>query len=213
MANEEYLNKLKNSIKEWNKWRVENPKISPSLRNIDFASEFPNKNEIYDLPSFEGGNFSNIDLHGASLRNGFFINCSFDGSRINFADLVDGYFQSCSFRNVCMCVTKIGSATFNNCIFEDSDLSYCSAEETSFMGSEFINTKLENVSFVSNNFTDTKLIGCSVYGISSWDLNLENSTQQNLIITKEDQPIITVDNIELAQFLYLCYRTGNLSVG
>lgn len=86
-----------------------------------------------------------------------------------------------------MRVTKIGSATFNNCIFEDSDLSYCSAEETSFSGSEFINTRLENVSFVSNDFSETELIGCSVYGISSWDLNLDNSIQKDLIITKEDQ--------------------------
>lgn len=107
MDNKEQINKLKSGIKEWNKWRAENPEISPNLRNINFASEFPNENEIYNLPNFEGGNFSNVDLHGASLRNGFYINCCFDGSRINFADLVDAYFQSCTFKNISMRVTKI----------------------------------------------------------------------------------------------------------
>lgn len=26
MANEEHINKLKSGVKEWNKWRTENPK-------------------------------------------------------------------------------------------------------------------------------------------------------------------------------------------
>lgn len=54
------------------------------------------------------------------------------------------------------------------------------------------------------------MIGCSVYGISSWDLNLDNSVQKNLIITKSDQPTITVDNIELAQFIYLMINNDKL---
>lgn len=146
----------------------------------------------------------------SSLRNCSFTDCCFDGAKITFADLVDAYFTNCSFKNVNMRVSKIGSAIFNNCIFDSSDLSYCSAEDTSFEGSNFIDTALEHVSFVSNNFSDTKLIGCSVYGISSWDLKLDNSTQKNLIITKENQPTITVDNIELAQFIYLMINNKNL---
>ena len=210
MANEEHIKKLKSEIKQWNEWRNENPKLCPNLRSVNFVSEFTNENEIYNLPRFEGYDFSNLDLNQASLRNGFYIDCCFDGSQILYADLVDAYFQSCSFKNVNMRATRIGSATFNNCVFEDSDLSYCSAEGTSFSGSKLVNTKLENIRFVSNDFTETKLSGCFVYGISSWDLNLKNSVQENLIITKEDQPMITVDNIELAQFLYLIINNSKL---
>ena len=32
---------------------------------------------------------------------------------------------------------------------------------------------------------------------------LKNSNQKNLIISADDEPIITVDNIEFAQFIYL----------
>ena len=39
--------------------------------------------------------------------------------------------------------------------------------------------------------------------MSAWDLKLEEATQADLIITKEDQPEITVDNLEVAQFIYL----------
>ena len=203
MVNSKHVKNLKKGVEKWNKWREENPQISPNLRGLNFVKEFPNENEIYNLPNFEGCNFSNVDLHGVSLRNGYYINCSFDGSTIQYADLVDAYFSSCSFKKTKMRVTKIGSATFYNCKFEDADLSYCSAEETSFSNSKLINTKLENIRFVSNDFSDANLVGCSIYGISSWDLNLNNSVQKDLIITKKEQPEITVDNIELAQFLYL----------
>lgn len=210
MAKDRHVRKLKKGVKEWNQWREKNPDQTLNFRNVNFVEEFPNENEIYNLPSFEGCDFSNIDLQGASLRNGFYTNCCFNFSRLHYTDLVDAYFSSCTFKEVGMRVAKIGSATFNNCTFEGSDLSYSSAEETSFSNSKLIDTRLENVRFVSNDFSGAILKKCSVYGISSWDLNLNNSTQTDLRITKEDQPTITVDNIELAQFLYLIINNSNL---
>ena len=53
------------------------------------------------------------------------------------------------------------------------------------------------------DFTGADLTGCQVYGISAWKLKLDRATQQNLVITPQDEPSITVDNIEVAQFIYL----------
>jgi hypothetical protein len=39
--------------------------------------------------------------------------------------------------------------------------------------------------------------------VSAWDLKLEGAKQQNLIITDRHEREITVDNIEVAQFIYL----------
>jgi hypothetical protein len=36
-----------------------------------------------------------------------------------------------------------------------------------------------------------------------WGVRLESAKQQNLIITRENEPEITVDNIQVAQFVYL----------
>src|SRR5262249_14685140 len=47
------------------------------------------------------------------------------------------------------------------------------------------------------------LTGCFVYGISAWNVKLEGTTQLNLVITPADEPVITVDNLEVAQFIYL----------
>ena len=46
---------------------------------------------------------------------------------------------------------------------------------------------------------------CRVYGIAAWDLDLSDvKDQSNLRITRDDEPDrITVDNLEVAQFVYL----------
>jgi hypothetical protein len=42
-----------------------------------------------------------------------------------------------------------------------------------------------------------------VYGISAWDVRLEGAIQSNLVITPPDESAIQVDNLEVAQFIYL----------
>jgi hypothetical protein len=40
--------------------------------------------------------------------------------------------------------------------------------------------------------------------VSVWDTEVDESTkQQNLVVTNDGQPVITVDNIKVAQFIYL----------
>ena len=43
--------------------------------------------------------------------------------------------------------------------------------------------------------------GCRVYGISAWNVHLAGAYQVDLVITPPDEPEITVDNIEVAQFI------------
>jgi hypothetical protein len=42
-----------------------------------------------------------------------------------------------------------------------------------------------------------------VYGISVWGLQGTPSGQSNLIVSRQSEPRITVDNLEVAQFVYL----------
>jgi hypothetical protein len=39
--------------------------------------------------------------------------------------------------------------------------------------------------------------------VSAWNLQLDGTDPSNLIITRSDEPTITVDNIEVGQFIYL----------
>jgi hypothetical protein len=56
---------------------------------------------------------------------------------------------------------------------------------------------------VGAELTGADLTGCRIYGVSAWGVKLKSTKQQNLIITSLGEPEITVDNIEVAQFVYL----------
>ena len=81
-----------------------------------------------------------------------------------------------------------------------ANLSHADLSEANLSGAD-----LSYVGLVEADITNADLTGCRIYGVSAWGLKLNDETsQRNLIITRrEDVSEITVDNIEVAQFLYL----------
>jgi hypothetical protein len=62
---------------------------------------------------------------------------------------------------------------------------------------------LEGIVLVEAGPTEADLTGCRIYGVSAQCLKLEGAKQQYLVVTSYGEPEITVDNIEVAQFVYL----------
>jgi len=54
------------------------------------------------------------------------------------------------------------------------------------------------------------LTGCRIYGISAWDVKLERAAQSNLVMTPDEQSTLQVDDLEVAQFIYLLLRLRNV---
>jgi uncharacterized protein YjbI with pentapeptide repeats len=63
---------------------------------------------------------------------------------------------------------------------------------------------------VGTDLTGADLTGCRIYGVSAWRLKLDGATQQNLVITDIDEPEITVDKVEVAQFTYLMLHSQKI---
>jgi len=51
--------------------------------------------------------------------------------------------------------------------------------------------------------TGATISDCYVYGTSAWNLELDHTTQRNLVITDSLTGGITVDSLEVAQFIYM----------
>src|SRR5271165_4807256 len=80
-----------------------------------------------------------------------------------------------------------------------ADLSSAHLDRADLRGANLNKTQLINTDFRQANLT-----GSSIYGISAWDVKVDPGTQQqNLIITPSGEPVIIVDNIKVAQFIYL----------
>jgi hypothetical protein len=63
---------------------------------------------------------------------------------------------------------------------------------------------------VETNLKNSDLSNCAIYGISAWKSKLEGARQANLIITPPAEPTIVVDNLEVAQFIYLLLNNKNI---
>src|SRR5829696_14272 len=74
-------------------------------------------------------------------------------------------------------------------------------EENPDIRPDLLEADLSGATLIETNFTGADLTNCWIYGVSAWELKLERAKQQNLIITPLNDPKITVDNIEVAQFI------------
>src|SRR5215831_10961157 len=71
-------------------------------------------------------------------------------------------------------------------------------------GANLTGADLRYAQLLQANLENANLSGCRIYGISAWDIRVNEETKQSdLIITRyqyADEPVVTVDNLEVAQF-------------
>jgi Pentapeptide repeats (8 copies) len=90
------------------------------------------------------------------------------------------------------------------------DLSRANLSGADLSGANLSRANLDSATLVRTDLTDADLTACRIYGVSAWGLKLERTQQQNLVITPTDEPTVTVDNIEVAQFIYLLLRNQKI---
>src|SRR6266480_245579 len=85
----------------------------------------------------------------------------------------------------------------------EASLGYAHLTYANLSKADLSKADLRRSSLVDTNLSYATLTNCSVYGISVWNVQTEGAIQDDLVITRRDEPIITVDNLDLAQFIYL----------
>jgi hypothetical protein len=76
--------------------------------------------------------------------------------------------------------------------------------EANLDGAHLNGANLMAAQLVETNLKSADLTGCRIYGVSAWNVKLNEGTkQQGLIITPAEESEVTVDDLEVAQFIYL----------
>ena len=125
-----------------------------------------------------GVNLAGVDLEGANL----------EGAELTGADLSEAILHTADLRRANLSGAELGRV----------DLSGADLSEANLSGAY-----LYWATLVKTNLEGANLTGCKVYGISAWNLRLEGAIQSNLVITPQGESPIQVDNLEVAQFIYL----------
>lgn len=82
--------------------------------------------------------------------------------------------------------------------------------QADFYDADLRGANLRGANLSGANMTKADLTGCLIHGISAWGIHLQDTSQKDLVITDEDETRITVDNLEVAQFVYLLLNNAKL---
>jgi uncharacterized protein YjbI with pentapeptide repeats len=151
------------------------------------------------MADLTGADFTGANFLLAKLGNANLSDAELHGANLSRADLSGANLSRANFVRANLLETKLTGAELRGASLLWANLSGAHLIKTDLGG-----VNLEGAALVGTDLTGADLTGCRIYGISAWRVKLDGATQQqNLIITPEDEPEITVDNIEVAQFIDL----------
>jgi Pentapeptide repeats (8 copies) len=203
MANDEHVAIFKKGVDGWNAWRRANPDIRPDLSKADLSGA----NLGAELRIGAGGTLilSNrrVDLSGADLSGVRFFAGNLRGADLSGALLIRAVVDMANLSGALLGGADLRWAHLFGSDLRGADLSGADLSRADLTGANLSRADLESAILVDTDLTGADLTGCRIYGVSAWRVKVERAKQQALVITDKDEPEITVDNIEVAQFIYL----------
>jgi uncharacterized protein YjbI with pentapeptide repeats len=153
--------------------------------------------------NLSGANLGGANLHAALLNAAYLVGANLYDAFLNVALLYEANLNAANLSGANLVGATLYGADLSGADLSGADLSGADLRSAKLHGANLSGADLDSATLVNTNLTGANLAGCRIYGVSAWDLELENTNQQNLIITPKGEPTITVDNIEVAQFIYL----------
>lgn len=156
-----------------------------------------NPDEKIDLMSAEliGLDLSGVNLKGADLRRMNLRQVNLYGANLEGAELYRTNLNSVNLVNA-----NLKNANLYRAYLGRADLSGSDLSQANLQMSLLSQTKIEGTNFNS----------ALVYGISTWNLVGTPSGQSRLVITGDNEAEVTVDDLKMAQFVYLLLTNGEL---
>ena len=212
MSNPEHLAIIHQGVEQWNEWRKLNPKIVPDLTEADLRGRnLAGAHLRYavldavlgwktDLrhADLRGAHLERADLREANLAHAHLDDAHAFAADLYYADLTSVTLDRAKLGDIHLAWATLTGASFFQAILQGANLVFADLTGANLQGSNLMYANL-----TSANLTGANLTGSRVFGVSAWEVRADQATQSNLVITRPDDPTITVDNLEVAQFVYL----------
>jgi uncharacterized protein YjbI with pentapeptide repeats len=152
--------------------------------------------------NLSSADLSHADLGGANLGR----DADFGGPNLGRANLSGANLSGADLSGANLEIKDLRETTLRGANLRGHNLN-----NVDFSGMDLNGVNLNETSLIKTNFSHANLSNCSIYGIAAWDMQLDEQTiQKNLTITPPDQPAITVDNLKIAQFIYLLLNNAEI---
>ena len=226
MANPEHLELLRQDVDAWNAWRVQGL-VRPDLHGADLSGANLRQANLetaglsaanlsgadLSMARLSGADLSGARLSGANLHGATLLWANLTAANLTVADLSKAALTKASLAGARLSGANLSQADLHGVDLNQADLSgarltganlfWATFRSANLSGANLSGANLSETTLVRTNLEHANLTNCRIYGISAWDVTLERTRQQGLIITPEYEPAVTVDDLEVAQFVYL----------
>jgi uncharacterized protein YjbI with pentapeptide repeats len=219
MANPQHLAKLKRGTRAWNKWRGANRDVQTNLYKADLSGAPLSKADLtfanLGEANLSGADLSRAKLIGAILREADLSGANLSEANLSRADLTLVNLSDANLNKANLSGVNLAEANLSFANLSAANLSVANLVGADLSGANLSEANLSGVTLyraalVQTNLVKAVLSDCHIYGMSARDVNLDGAIQSNLVITPEDQPQMQVDNLQVAQFIYLLLNNQNV---
>ena len=147
--------------------------------------------------------FGEADLSDANLGEADFSESDLNRAHLRGASLVGAGLRKANLYKANLYKADLSDADLRKANLSSADLSAVDFSRADLSRADLGGADLSGADLLETNFSHTNLTGCYVYGVSVWNVNLAGAIQKSLVITPRDEPAIQVDDLEMAQFIYL----------
>lgn len=149
-------------------------------------------------------------LRGADLNEAHLGFATFDGADMAFANLVDAELWNASLQGTSLDRGVLDGVEAGDSFWMGANLSMARLVDADLRGADLSGADLRYATLVNTDLRNANLQGAKVFGTSAWNLRLDGARQSDLVISDEHEGSITVDDIQVAQFVHLLLNHAHL---
>lgn len=166
------------------------------------------ENAIFGEATLGGAKFRNCDLREANFMKAHLFEADFTGANLTGTMFFGAFLEKAILSDQCLLGEWFESAHLKDALLGGADLSGANLRGADLQGTDLRKAVLCHADLQGARLIETQVEGADfsdalVHGISVWAMKGTPKKQEGLRISSQSEATLTVDDLDVAQFLYL----------
>jgi len=197
VPNKRHFSVLNRGVKSWNRWREKNYRVIPQLAGAKPKEDYLDEIDLHHA-DLKGSFLQNKSLRASNLRGAIFSEANLSNADLSDADLLGADLSGANLTGANLTNANLWGANLSEAILVDAILCDANFKQANLSNADLTRADMREANFNRANFEYAILKYCFIYGISSWNINLNKAVQKKLSICPNKVNSIYVDRIENA---------------